>query len=129
MNEQLIKEREVFVLQELVLDEIHFWKSTFKEKRYVKSIINCKELLFTLEDLYSSINQDNILEIKEEYKFIIIQLLQERINSLEDDSGNSTFRNDEEISNVLNLILMEYHLLINQFLLSVTKDKAKKMEQ
>lgn len=126
-NEKIIKEREGLVVKNLVLDEISVVRKFFKERKYLKNIIDMDSPLMLLEDIYTSIKDDDVTDIKKEYKTIIIELLERRIDDLEEDfenNHNELGENDldKNIKYISDFILYEYKLLYQKYLLSILKD-------
>lgn len=133
-NEKLIKEREVMVLQNLIFDEIVCWEKIFQEKTYAKDLLDNKRLFKSLEDMCTNINPKDVTDMKDEYKYIIIQLLDKRISQLKvDEDHEEELAEDIEIEDsareqlnfITEFLIYEYSKLLNKFTESTLKNNLR----
>lgn len=109
-----INSREMIIIENLLFDEIQFWKNTSKNKKYSTMIVNTKDIIDRLEDIYNTLNTD-IKYIKPEYREIISELVENRLDGIEEDIAFKTsLVADACIMDFLEIIQTDYNNLYSK---------------
>lgn len=123
-NKDTLNKREGLVIKSLILDEIYVLRNFIEERKYLGQLLYENNPVRLLESIYNSINDENVTDLKKEDKLIVIKLLEKRIEDMEEGFKCSSNNYDEtdldkSIKYLSDLILCEYKLLYNKYVLSI----------
>lgn len=121
-NEELIKERQVMVLQQLILDKTSCMKVEIDNNDDYKEKLKLKSNMELLESIYDSIDYSDVTLMNKNNKEIVIDIIENRINDLESDRQYRDNKTEDPLEKILDFIIYEYNILLNKFLVSMTEE-------